>query len=234
MSNHHRPVIKPSLTAGILGLANWFKSPVKAWHTEKEQWTRYWSYRKLSRLGLIDVFKKRPADAIPPKYHHLYGLYRIALQRKPEIMLELGGGCSTFLMAQAAHDLSQEGHPAALYSVDQSEYWQQTVRDAMPEHLRPFVHYHLSDVEEANGVAAWRYQSLPVEAANFVYVDGGSTADTEAAWADAYFLERDAPMDYAISVDGRKSTCAFLSENLEREYSQVSVLGTNQTLFRPR
>ncbi len=227
--------LRPSLLAGFIGIASWIKSPRKAWRIEKEEWALYWFYRYLSKSGLIDALNNRPPEAILPDYNDLYGLHLIVMRRKPEVMLELGGGCSTFVLAQAAHDLSQKGHPSALYSVDQSEYWQQIVKDAMPAHLQPFVRYDLSDVERAKAIGpnVWQYESLPVEAANFVYVDGGSSNDREAIWADAYCLEKSAPTDYTIQVDSRKRTCMFLNESLQRNYKMSPGLRGNQTLFLP-
>lgn len=218
---------KPSLLSGAIGLVSWARNPARAWKFEREQWRDYASYRDIRKLGLVECLERRPEEAIPPKYNDLSGLYRLVMKRRPKIILELGGGCSTFVLAAAAKAVG-----ARLYSVDQSDHWQSLVRDAMPKHLA--VSYHLSDIEscKANGVSACRYKSLPTDNPNMVYVDGGS-APGQPVWADAWALEKNAPPDFTILVDGRQSTCQFLRDHLKRRYKITTGLRGGQVLFIP-
>ena len=184
-----------------------------------KQLNRWWVHRQIERLGLIECFRGYPAEAIPPKYHQLYGLYRLARRRKPEVIVELGGGYSTFALAKACRDLHMAGHHARLYSVDQSAHWQEIVQMHMPSHLMAYVTFHRADVTgQVPGFA-----SLPVDKANFVFVDGGGLTDSIR-------LEERAPKDYAILVDGRKGTVEYLKRNLRGNYAIKPWMRT-QTLF---
>jgi hypothetical protein len=184
-----------------------------------KQLNRWWSRRQLERLGLLEWIRDYPEDAIPPKYDELYGLYRLARQRRPEIILELGGGYSSFALAKACFDLQAAGHPARLYSVDASEYWQGVVKARLPGHLLPYVSFHRSDVTgEVRG-----FSSVPVERANLVFVDGGG-------YTVPVRLEDTAPDDYAILVDGRRGTVEYLEAHLRGDYAVTTWLGS-QTLF---
>src|SRR5262245_35858840 len=67
------------------------------------------SYRNLKRVDIIDSFVGYPRDAIPPDYDDLWGLYLIVMERRPGVILELGGGYSTFVFAHAVRQLARQG-----------------------------------------------------------------------------------------------------------------------------
>jgi hypothetical protein len=189
---------------------------------------------ELSRLGVIDYFRSYPRKAIAPQWDDLHGIYLLTMARKPRVILELGGGYSTFVFAHATRELTLAGHDVALWSVDESQYWQNVVRSRLPPILLPYVRFSFSEPHmiEVDGENVARFDDLPVESCNFLYVDGGlPDGHKRAAGSDAYFLERNAPDDYAILVDGRLATCDFLKRKLRNKY----VIGTNhygaQTLF---
>jgi hypothetical protein len=186
-----------------------------------KQLKRWLAYRQIERLGLIDCLQDYPQNAIRPKYDHMYGLYRLVCQRKPEIVLELGGGFSTFALAKACHDLRAVGCSARLYSVDQSPYWQGVVQQHMPSDLRSYVTFHRADVTQEHGITS--FASLPVDRANLVFIDGGGRADSLR-------LEEKAPNDFAILVDSRKGVVEFLRSNLRGRYTVTPWVGF-QTLF---
>lgn len=190
---------------------------------------RAWSRRQLARLGLLRHFEDYPTEAIKPKYHELYGLYRLAMERKPRVLLELGGGYSTFVFAQACRDLAARGYRTQFYSVDQSAHWQGIVQSHLPDELCDFVEFHRSEVveKELNGSPARGFATLPVDSANFIFLDGGGNCDP-------VLLERNAPNDYAILVDGRKSTVEFLRKNLRLHYQVGTGPAGTQTLFQRR
>jgi hypothetical protein len=187
---------------------------------------RWWAYRQLQRLGLIDCFRDYPPEAIKPKYHQLYALYKLVRKRKPAVLLELGGGYSTFAFAQACCDLAKAGHVVRFHSVDGSEYWQGVVKKHMPPELKQFVNFHRVDMHwfELDGESVSAFRSLPVEEANLVFVDGGGMAN-------ALLLEKNAPSDYAILVDGRTDTVAFLRRRLHGDYMVKSGPEDHQTFF---
>jgi hypothetical protein len=190
------------------------------------------SYRKLKNAGIIDYFDGYPSQALRPQYADLWGLYLIAMERKPDVLLELGGGYSTFVFAHAAWHLAQQGHPIDFFSVDESDFWQQVVKDHLPQHLLPFVHFHRSNpvIEGLEGEPVSIFESLPVASCNFVYVDGGILPGTKIG-ADALHLEQNAPPDYAIQIDHREKTVSFLKRHLKCEYETGSGLNGVQTLF---
>jgi hypothetical protein len=141
------------------------------------------------------------------------------MQRRPTVLLELGGGYSTFVFARAVRELSNQGCEVAFYSVDESDHWQKVVKDHMPKQLLPFIRFWRSDPKlvEMNGEEVSIFSTLPVTAANLVYVDGGLVPGNKVG-ADALFLEHNAPDDYAIQVDNRKQTRAFLKRALTKQY----------------
>ena len=203
----------------------------------KRRWTQLLlrlgpSYRNLKRLGIIDDFNGYPTEAFAPIYADLWGLYLVVMERKPAVVLELGGGYSTFVLAHAARTLRGKGHEVKFFSVDESDHWQRVVMNQMPKDLRPFVHFHWSEprVAEVEGERVSIFQSLPVDSCDFLYVDGGHVPGVGSA-ADALLLERNAPSDYAIQIDGRKKTVAFLKRRLKLDYDVGPGLNGVQTLF---
>ncbi len=195
------------------------------------------SYRELKNAGIIDYFNGYPSQALRPQYADLWGLYLIAMERKPNVLLELGGGYSTFVFAHVAWQLAQQGHSIDFFSVDELDFWQQVVKDHLPQHLLPFVHFRRSDpvIERLGGEAVSVFKRLPVASCNFVYVDGGIVPGAKIG-ADALHLEQNAPPDYAIQIDHREKTVGFLKRHLKFEYEMGSGLNGVQTLFvrRPR
>ncbi len=173
----------------------------------------------LAELGILAHFDGYPAEAIPPQYANLLAIYRLVLQRMPAVILELGGGCSTFAFAHAVKDLRSRGWHAEFHSVDESDYWQEVVREHMPQDLFRMVHFWRATPRllTVNGETASAFDSLPVTTANLVYVDGG-LAPGNSIGADAVLLESGAPDDYAILVGKRDETVAFLGRALQREY----------------
>jgi len=198
----------------------------------RKQWRLWRSFRGLKRLGIIAYFDGYPPDAIAPQYDDLFGLYLITLQRKPSVILELGGGYSTFVFAHAVRQLHSQGHQVTLFSVDESDYWQQVVKNHMPRELLPFVSFWRSDpkLTELNGETVSVFSSLPATTANLVYVDGGLVPGNRIG-GDAVGLERNAPNDFAVLVDGRKQTVAFLKRAFAKRYAVGRGPIALQTLF---
>jgi hypothetical protein len=89
----------------------------------------------------------------------------------------------------------------------------------MPKDLLSYVRFWRGDPKliDLNGEVVSIYNSLPVEAANLVFVDGGLVPGNKIG-ADALLLERNAPDDYAILIDERRRTVAFLKRTLAHRY----------------
>jgi hypothetical protein len=191
------------------------------------------SYRHLKRAGIINYFEGYPPHAIGPQYADLWGIYLLVMERKPDVLLELGGGYSTFVFAHAARELATKcGVKIKFFSVDESDFWQQVVKDHFPKQLLSYVHFHRSDpeVREIEGERVSVFRNLPVDACNLVYVDGGLLPGAKTG-ADALLLERKAPSDYAILIDNRQSTVGFLKRALKGRYDVGPGLNGVQTLF---
>lgn len=97
-------------------------------------------------------------------------------------------------MQEQPTTLQRKAMRSRFYSVDQSAHWQDLTRSGRPSFLHQYVRFHLSDLkqEKVNGAEIWTYSRLPVDNANLVYVDGGFVPG-RAIWADAWFLEKNAP-----------------------------------------
>ena len=117
------------------------KSLVGTYRRSRRSYLHHRARPALAELGILAHFDGYPADAIPPQYANLLAIYRLVLQRKPAVILELGGGFSTFVFAHAVKDLRSRGYHVEFHSVDQSDYWQRVVRERMPEELLPLVHF---------------------------------------------------------------------------------------------
>jgi hypothetical protein len=191
------------------------------------------SYTNLAGLGVVAYFRDYPPEAFEPEYADLWGLYLVVMKRKPAVVLELGGGYSTFVFAHAARTLAEQGNNIQFYSVDESDHWQRVVKNHMPGSLLPFVHFHRSEivVAEIGGETVSKFESLPVDTCNFLYVDAGLLLPQANRGADALVLERNAPADYAVQIDGRKATVALLKRKLELQYDIGPGLNGVQTLF---
>ncbi len=225
------PVVwHPSLLAGLIGIAKRVRNPVAAYQRERDQFRCMRAYWKLKRIGCIEDFVGYPAHALPPQYDNLLNLYLTVKQRKPKVILELGGGYSTLVIARAVSELDAG---IIFWSVDPSEYWQEIVRTHMPARLRPFVKYHYAEpiVREFNGDTISAFETLPVTSANFIYVDGGGLREAKKQGGDALVLEQEAPEDYAVLVDGRRRTVALLKRALRRQYVVSPGPFGVQTLF---
>jgi hypothetical protein len=194
--------------------------PRQAFARTRKRWRRVHSLRMLRKLGITSYFEGYPPEAFPPQYDDLFGLYLLTLQRRPAVLLELGGGYSTFVLAHAARELSRQQYPIEFHSVDESDHWQQVVKDRMPKELLPFIRFWRSDpkLTELNGEVVSVFASLPVNTANLVYVDGGLVPGNNIG-GDAVLLEPQAPQDYAVLVDNRKRTVAFLRRALANQYA---------------
>jgi hypothetical protein len=191
------------------------------------------AYQEMQRRGFPAYFAGYPREAIKAEWDDLWGIYSYTVERRPRVVVEIGGGLSTFVFAHAAAELAADGHGMIVHSIDQSDYWQEVVRSRMPERLKPFVSFHRATAValELEGRHASRLDALPVSSCNLVYVDGGNAAHGSIG-TDALILEREAPPDYAILVDGRDNTVAGLEKFLTNKYRvERDRFGRRQTMF---
>jgi hypothetical protein len=99
-----------------------------------------WGWIRLRRHVSLEFLKKRPPGAFRPDYADLWFLYRLIRKKKPRCILELGGGCSTVVLAAALRQnyLEATDIKGQLYSLDVEEFWVQVTEKTLPPDLRPY------------------------------------------------------------------------------------------------
>ncbi len=141
-------------------------------------------YYELRQLGIVDHFRGYPSDAIKPQWDDLQKIYRLVMARRPAVILELGGGYSTFVIAHAVKQLADAGYVIEFHSVGDSEHWQSVVKSRMPAHLAHHIEFfHAVPVlTEINGQLSSMFDRLPINRCNLVYVDGGLVPGHRKNW----------------------------------------------------
>jgi hypothetical protein len=198
------------------------RHPRHAWMAEKREWGIYTAYRRLKKLGLVQMYCKVPQQAYQPDWADLLNIYESVRKKKPRTVIEFGSGCSTLMFARALAD-NGFGH---LYSIDASQPFLQRTRSYMPEDLVPYVSLSYSEIElgEMNGKSVMWHRSVPEVAADFVYLDGPDYHDFSViieTQADGILLEPKATQHYTILIDGRWQTFEFTRKNLKANYSET-------------
>ena len=162
---------------------------------------------QLHRRGYDRLFAAAPPEAFRPDWADLWFLYRTVRRRRPAVVLELGAGCSTAILAVALRDNGQ-GH---LYSVESDPRWAEVAAAYIPAAARSACTLVVAAVEtatDAQGTLVRHYASLPAVPPDLVYVDGPPlTAD--APITDDVLRLALAPRALVI-VDGRKATFHYL------------------------
>ena len=224
----------PSILAGVLGLYFFVREPARAWEREKGQWSNLLAWYRLRKLGIVRHFERYPANAIPRQYDDLLAIYRTIERRKPKSVLELGGGYSTYVIAQAAKDLSASGHACEFHSVDESEHWQSIQKQHLPAELARFVTFHHSEPHliDCCGIQVSAFRELPSTRPELIYVDGGLVPGNHIG-GDVVLLEPELGGNCAIIVDGRRQTVEFLRTHLSRRYHVKTLASSSQTIFEP-
>ena len=208
--------------------------------------------RLLDSNGVLELLTPGDDSEIAPSLSDLANLYQLVRDRKPRVVLELGIGFSTIVIAEALRqNLSKHKVPGHLFTVDAQESWIENTRAKIPENLRDFVTIQFStiSVRLIEGTLCHAYDSLPDVSPNFIYVDGpegvevggdinglGFTRGRSVISIEPLLYESTAPLDYFVLVDGRWETCRFLSVHLKGKYRhQQSVsrkFGTFEYLSR--
>ena len=192
-----------------------------------------WAERCLRRLGLLEAFAHRPADACPPDYADLWYLYRLVRHRRPACVLEFGAGCSTLVIARALRD----NHRAAvardpfdnrrrlpkLVSVDSEPQWAEAAWRQLPPDLLPYAsvsHVPLVECEHAGVPGFWYHPAgLPDVRPDLVYLDGPALTPTRKVAFNPLDLETRVDPGCLMVVDGRFDQQAFLRAHLRRRWT---------------
>lgn len=139
-------------------------------------------------------------------------LRRYILKKRPSMILELGGGLTTYVMANALDEIGA-GH---IVSVDHIAAYSEGTRDLLSPQLRNRVTFHVSPMigEVYGGVSALRYRDVPAGEYDLIYVDGPSAifGKEQFPTLDALMhLRRSPGIGTAILIDRRLATVNYYS-----------------------
>ena len=176
--------------------------------------------------------------AFAPNWADLRNIHGLIGERKPKVVVELGGGCSTVIIAHAIEEnLKELGTAGRLYSFDGSEYWQKNLIDKFPDRLRGHVEFLLGreEAREMFGEQVRVCTNVETDAPtpNLLYVDGLDVVPNVPIGAEAIEIEKIAPDDFFLLVDGRAPTVAFLKKHLSRDFEVFTHPLDSWTTFRP-
>lgn len=150
------------------------------------QMLAYWELEKQGVTRVIhSFFRNRPASSFQPDLVDLYYLYAHVREHRPQTIVEFGSGVSTVVMAYA---LAQNGS-GNLYAIERSPSWARSTSESIPEDFRKQTQVlAIPSVEvQVFGYSTFRFDSLPVDRAELVYIDG--SARPEAIFQGAENLE---------------------------------------------
>ena len=177
---------------------------------------------RLRRLGYLDFTTNRPPGALAPQGGDLWFLYRLVRERKPQLVFELGSGCSTVILAQALYDNTRKDGERAgrIISLDANADWASVTWGSLPKHLVAQCEIrHVPAVKEDRGSdLGFHYKHLPDGMPDFLYVDGPALQPGRKICFDALHLEARFRADFLMVVDGRYDTVRYLREHLTKTY----------------
>lgn len=177
---------------------------------------------RLRRLGYLGFVAARPAGALAPQGGDLWFLYRLVRAQKPRLVMELGSGCSTVILAQALYDNAQKdpNRNGRIISLDGMADWAEVTRASLPEHLAGICEIrHAEAVEEDRGDdRGFRYAELPDGNPDLLYVDGPALRPDRKICFDALHLQDRFPPGFAMVVDGRHDTVRYFRRHLAGRY----------------
>ena len=97
----------------------------------------------------------------------------------------------------------------------------------MPDELTSFCEFLSRPVSlksDGKGQQITSFEDLPQLPVNLLYIDGGGVAE-------GVEVEKSAPDDFLIVVDGRERICRYLKENFSREYRYEKNIIHSQSKF---
>jgi hypothetical protein len=171
---------------------------------------------RLRRAGVLELLQELrrdlPARAHARDYRDLWFLYRTVRERRPEVVLELGGGWSTVVLAAALRD----NGGGVLWSVERDAA---LARTTLPEPLRQHVtDVHAPAVEDDRGVPGRSYADVPDVAPGLVYLDCTSPSSDGRVAFDVLDLEPSPSAGFVLVLDGAREQADRLRERLGGTY----------------
>jgi hypothetical protein len=194
--------------------------------------------RRLERLGLNELFRARPADAIKPDALDLMFMYDLVTRNRISRVLEFGSGCSTAVLAEALRRNRASGRcgSVALLSVETDARWADATQQLLSGELASICSLQTADLSVSRDYdePAYLHDGLPPFEPELIYVDGPPLNDSIRVAADALLYEKGLKPGALILVDGRVANVNFLRRQLRRKYRVTTSVIRHNTLFRLR
>jgi predicted O-methyltransferase YrrM len=163
-----------------------------------------------------DLLASVPKNAIPPVWRDLWYLYRRVRERRPQIVLEFGSGCSTAVIAAA---LSENGG-GKIYSLESDAAWARVsagyITPALAAHCE--IIHAPAVASEHCGTAVWRHAVVPDVAPDFVYLDGPPLTDERPIAVDVLDIEPRLRPGTLLVTDGRVRNFRYLQQHLAKPW----------------
>jgi predicted O-methyltransferase YrrM len=150
-------------------------------------------------------------------------LYRYILNTRPSSVLEFGTGITTCVMARALAEVEQNnGGERKLVTVDHVAAYSAGTSKLLSPALAKYVEFHVSPMtgEVYQGISSIRYQDVPGDGYDFIFVDGPPAIIGRAQFptTDAlYHLKQEGAEGTTILVDRRLPTLSYYSLWLDKD-----------------
>lgn len=179
----------------------------------KEQARRYFESVPARAQVLKEVARSKSTGASYFDYLLLHAYIR---QYKPKLILELGSGVTSVIMAQALSEI-EDGVERKVVSMEDLPEYHEDAKSLMPSQLANYVDYRLSpkvEVESELGLWGFHYKDVPDLAYDFVFVDGPNDVKDGKQGVDLdvfYVLKRQPRHLVDVIIDGRQTTARALA-----------------------
>lgn len=179
----------------------------------KEQARRYFESVPARAQVLRDVARSKSTGASYFDYLLLHSYIR---QYKPRLILELGSGVTSVIMAQALSEI-EDGIDRKIVSMEDLPEYHKDAKSLMSPHLAKYVDYQLSpkvEVESEFGLWGFHYKDVPDHAYDFVFVDGPNDVKDGKQGVDLdvfHVLKRQPHHPVDVIIDGRQTTARALA-----------------------
>ncbi len=181
----------------------------------------YWLYAKIYLTYLKKIKFPETSFLCPIDYIDLLNLWKNIIKRKPNVILEIGSGYSTFVIIAAINELNSLNNIRVkkFYSLEQNEQYLDDMKKFMSKEYLDKVNFILTDLkmEKIHDTEVTTCSNFPKDKINFIYEDRSDHPIYKIA-GDALKIEENMPEDYFICVDGMTETVNFYKKFLKRKY----------------
>ena len=195
------------------------------------------SLKKIKKKQFIKKYKFGFPESkyfLPPDYLDLSNLVDQTLKLKPQCVLELGTGYSTYAIIFALNELKENnGHKFKFYAIDQNEEYLENLKKFIPEKLSKQIEfcYRPVYIKKYNNTLMSFFKDLPKEKFDYIYEDRHDQPETKLA---GDILEYEHGLNhnnvkFSFTIDGMPNTTNYYKKNLKGKYkiSGSVIHGTN-------